>query len=226
MDGDGFRGLVELRLIPTIEFEEENSCSSFWAPEHSQMSNTDQVERLRHCNLPPIAAVDSKSIAIGNLPIHFSWNNRMGSANGEGETMKSTEQNMQELQPPLGQKDSQPVLQKVSNSRVRVSSESSVSLGGRRGQEKLTGAENENDVNGPAQMGPSIEDLFFHSYSPPPNRSAKPRLSHWVWVTAARVWDSSTERFSCECERHSKIWGAGEAPPSCASKHDGREILC
>lgn len=48
---------------------------------------------------------------------------------------------------------------------------------------------------GPACDGPSIEDLFLHSFSPPPVRT-KPQspTSRWAWVVAARVWDSEVEQ--------------------------------
>ena len=48
---------------------------------------------------------------------------------------------------------------------------------------------------GPAQCGPSIDDLFSHSYSPLV-KIPKPGCSHkWFWVVATRVWDSGAERF-------------------------------
>lgn len=51
---------------------------AFRLPKHSQLKDSDRVERLHHCKLPPVAAVDSNSIAIGNLLIHFSWDSKLG----------------------------------------------------------------------------------------------------------------------------------------------------
>jgi len=60
---------------------------------------------------------------------------------------------------------------------------------------KLTKEEKGKQLVGPACQGPSIEDLFSHSYSPPLVFSSNPS-SRWVWVTAARVWDPEAHHFS------------------------------
>ena len=70
---------------------------AFGLPKHSQLKDSDRVERLHHCKLPPVAAVDSNSIAIGNLPIHFSWSSKPDSALGGGNVQKSIEQIVKEL---------------------------------------------------------------------------------------------------------------------------------
>jgi hypothetical protein len=50
-------------------------------------------------------------------------------------------------------------------------------------------------ADGPAS-GPSIDDLFSHSYIPPiRNPQPRARASKWFWVAAARVWDPTAERF-------------------------------
>jgi hypothetical protein len=55
------------------------------------------------------------------------------------------------------------------------------------------------NVVGPVINGPSLDDLFSHSYIPLANCIKRTKLqaqSHqWVWVTAARVWDPSADRF-------------------------------
>ena len=66
---------------------------------------------------------------------------------------------------------------------------------------KRAKAKEKENLDGPAQLGPSIEDRFAHSYSPPPSRSrSRSRIaksaSSWVWVASARVWDPAAERFS------------------------------
>ena len=60
-----------------------------------------ELSAFSHCNLPPVAAVDSNSIAIGNLIIHFSWSSKPDSALGGGNVQKSIEQIVKELLPPL-----------------------------------------------------------------------------------------------------------------------------
>jgi len=50
-------------------------------------------------------------------------------------------------------------------------------------------------TDGPVS-GPSIDDLFSHSYIPRiRNPQPRARASKWFWVAAARVWDSTAERF-------------------------------
>ena len=99
---------------------------AFGLPKHSQLSDLDRVEHLRHGNLPPVTVVDSNSIAIGNLQIHFSWSSKLDTALGGGEVQKSIEQIVQELQPPVKRtKVSSPPLlrsqaQRTIDSAVRV----------------------------------------------------------------------------------------------------------
>ena len=69
------------RFLP-LSSKQKSPKVAFGLPKHSQLSDLDRVERFRHCNLPPVATVDSNSIAIGNLPIHFSWSSKPDSALG------------------------------------------------------------------------------------------------------------------------------------------------
>ena len=84
--------------------------------------------------------------------------------------------------------------------KARRNIESSVRVENVGKKMKLTKAEEKEKIGGLAQLGPSIEDLFTHSYSPPPSRSRShsriaKSASSWVCVASARVWDSTTERF-------------------------------
>ena len=84
------------RFLP-LSSKQKSPKVAFGLPKHSQLSDLDRVERLRHGKLPPVAAVDSNSIAIGNLPIHFSWSSKSDTALGGGEVQKSIEKIVQEL---------------------------------------------------------------------------------------------------------------------------------
>ena len=97
---------------------------AFGLPKHSQLTDLDRVERIRHGNLPLVAAVDSNSIAIGNLPIHFSWSNKPDTTLGGGDVQKSIEQIVQELQPLVMRTKVSPPL--LLSSEVRRNIESSV----------------------------------------------------------------------------------------------------
>ena len=88
-----------------------------------------------------------------------------------------------------------PLLHNNTSSKARLPIESSDMVGIMGKKMKLTKAEKRKVVSGPAQLGPYIDDLFSHSYSPPPSRTAKLFSSSWVWVATARVWDPSVERF-------------------------------
>ena len=87
--------------FPPSSSKQRSPKVAFGLPKHSQLSDLDRVERLCHGKLPPVAAVDSNSIAIGNLPIHYSWSSKSNTALGGGEVQKSIEQIVQELQPPV-----------------------------------------------------------------------------------------------------------------------------
>ena len=58
--------------FPPLSSKQKSPKVAFGLPKHLQLSDLDRVEGLRHGKLPLVAAVDSNSIAIGNLPIHFS----------------------------------------------------------------------------------------------------------------------------------------------------------
>ena len=60
-------------------------------------------------------------------------------------------------------------------------------------------------LNGPVD-GPSIEDLFSHSYIPPAKSSnTRELISRWCWVAAARVWDPKAERFQARASEIRKF---------------------
>ena len=83
--------------LPPLSSKQRSPKVAFRLPKHSQLSDLDRVERLCHGKLPPVAVVDSNSIAIGNLPIHLSWNGKSDTALGGREVQKSIEQIVQEL---------------------------------------------------------------------------------------------------------------------------------
>ena len=100
---------------------------AFGLPKHSQLKDSDRVERLRHCKLPPVAAVDSNSFAIGNLPIHFSWDSKLGDVLRGDDMIKSTEQIVHDSQSSLSKKDLQspPLVHKETSSGAQSSRKSS-----------------------------------------------------------------------------------------------------
>jgi hypothetical protein len=69
-------------------------------PKHSQPDDLTKFERIHHHKIPPVFVVDSNSIAVGNLPIKFSW---AGSKQRENmaDYIHSTHQILQDLVPPL-----------------------------------------------------------------------------------------------------------------------------
>ena len=100
---------------------------------------------------------------VGNLPIHFSWASK--AAELDSECRRSADQIIEELRSPghphrdqSSKQSSKPPLPKQSTAAM---------VGGRR---KPTTVEKAKKVIGPAQnLGPSIEELFDHSY-PLPNQ--------------------------------------------------------
>ena len=91
---------------------------------------------------------------------------------------------------------------------------------------KLTIVEKRKVVSGPTQLGPSIDDLFSHSYSPPPNHTTKLFSSSWVWVATARVWDPSTERFPASVSDIKKFGAKAKyLLRVCPSTMDGRSFV-
>lgn len=179
--------------FPPLSSKRKSPAMAFGLPKHSQLNDSDRVERLCHCNLPSVVAVDPNSIAIGNLPIHFSWNSKVGDVLSGDDMIKSIEQIVHELQQPLSHNDLQPppLVNKEISSGARSSGKSSDKT---QTGKKMKSSVPKN-VNGPAQPGLSIADLFSHSYSPPSSKAPKTRSSRWEWVAAARVWDPATERF-------------------------------
>lgn len=51
-------------------------------------------------NHPPVAAFDSNSIVVGNLPIQFEWRSKALEVEKEMNVCRSNDQIMQELNPP------------------------------------------------------------------------------------------------------------------------------
>ena len=86
-----------------------------------------ELSAFSHCNLPPVAAVDSNSIAIGNLPIHFSWDSKLGDVLRGDDMIKSTEQIVHDSQSSLSKKDLQspPLVHKETSSGAQSSRKSS-----------------------------------------------------------------------------------------------------
>ena len=71
------------------------------------------------------------------------------------------------------------------SSEARRNIESAVRVKNVGKKMKRAKAEEKENLGAPAQLGPSIEDLFAHSYSPPPSRSSSRRriaksASSWV----------------------------------------------
>jgi len=67
------------------------------------------------------------------------------------------------------------------SSEARIDIDSSVRVENVGKKMKLTKAEEKEKIGGLAQLGPSIEDLFSHTYSPPPSRSRIAKsVSSWV----------------------------------------------
>ena len=138
--------------FPPSSSKQRSPKVAFGLPKHSQLSDLDRVERLRHGKLPPVAAVDSNSIAIGNLLIHFSWTSKSDTALGGGEVQKSIEQIVQELQPPLMHTKviPPPLLHNNTSSEARLPIESSDMVGIVGKKMKLTIVEKRKVVSGPA----------------------------------------------------------------------------
>ena len=169
------------RFLP-LSSKQKSPTVAFGLPKHSQLSDLDRVERLRHYNLPPVATVDSNSIAIGNLPIHFSWSSKLDTALGGGDVQKSIEQIVQELQPLVMRTKVSPPPLLSSEARRNIESVVRVKNVGKK--MKWAKAEENEKLGGPTQLGPPIEDLFTHSYSPPPSRSR----SHSHIAKSASSW--------------------------------------
>lgn len=70
--------LVEMDLVDWLNADhfsplnssQKNPTVAFGFPKHSQPNEQSRADKLRHYRVPPIAAVNSQTIAVGNLPIH------------------------------------------------------------------------------------------------------------------------------------------------------------
>lgn len=49
---------------------------SFGLPKHSQTGDETRHDRLHNQRPPPVVAIGSNSIIVGDLPIKFMWNSR------------------------------------------------------------------------------------------------------------------------------------------------------
>lgn len=110
-------------------------------------------------NHPPVAAFDSNSIVVGNLPIQFEWRSKALEVEQEMNVCRSNDQIMQELNPPR-------------ESEMNRGD----TLNGRRKTQASTAGKGKG-VDGPAQFGLSIDNLFSHSYTPPTQKKQKPAPS-------------------------------------------------
>jgi hypothetical protein len=101
--------LLELDLVdwmnadhfPPLNSSQKNPTVAFGFPKHSQPDDPTRADRLRHHKIPPIAAVDSQTIAVGNLPIQFSWDSKDPSGDNR-DCIRSNDQIIQDLQRPGG----------------------------------------------------------------------------------------------------------------------------
>lgn len=88
--------------FPPLSSSQKNCSVAFGLPKHSQPDDPTRAERLRHHKIPPIAAVDAQTIAVGNLPIQFSWASKDLSSGDDRDCIRTTDQILQTLQSPVG----------------------------------------------------------------------------------------------------------------------------
>lgn len=185
--------------FPPLSSRRNITKGAFGLPKHPQPCDATVVQRLQNQHLPPIAAVDSNSIVVGNLPLHFSWSSNVVGANSE--CRRSVDQIIKELHSPNLYEDER--LKQSSNPPLPKQSCAAV-VGGRK---EMTSAEKAKLVFGPAHtLDPCIEDLFAHSYSPPTKpKPPQPQSSRWFWVEAATVWDPVAEHFPASASDIQKL---------------------
>jgi hypothetical protein len=145
--------------VQKVLTSQKNYSVAFGIPKHSQPDDPTRAQRLRHHKIPPIAAVDAQTIAVGNLPIQFSWASKDLSSGDDRDCIRTTDQILQTLQSPVGIQN-QDLQKKVAEKRDQGSGKILLA------QKRLTTEEKAKHI-GPACYGPSIEDLFAHSYTPP-----------------------------------------------------------
>lgn len=85
--------------FPPLSSSQKNTTAAFGLPKHSQPDDQTRVERLRHQKIPPIAVIDSNSIAVSNLPLKFSWISKEQEINED--CIRSTDQILKKLRPPM-----------------------------------------------------------------------------------------------------------------------------
>jgi hypothetical protein len=81
-----------------LSLSQKNCSVAFGLPKHSQPDDPTRAERLRHHKIPPIAALDAQTIAVGNLPIQFSWASKDLSNGDVRDCIRTTDQILQTLQ--------------------------------------------------------------------------------------------------------------------------------
>ncbi|XP_021304717.1 uncharacterized protein LOC8062495 isoform X2 [Sorghum bicolor] len=167
---------------------------SFGLPKHSQPTEETRQGRLHDQRPPPVVAIGSNSILVGDLPIQFRWNSKARDEKDED-------------------KSKLPVLPRM---KALVCSE--VHSGHEAEDGKIGGTVSraswarEKALRHGPDAGLSIEDLFQHSYCPstshPPDTKAKPsHTTRWFWIPSARVWDPTAERFPATPQ---EIWKFGK----------------
>lgn len=62
--------------FPPLSSRRQIKSVAFGLPKHSQPDEPIRAERLQHMHMPPIAAVDSNTIVVANLPLSFNWNSK------------------------------------------------------------------------------------------------------------------------------------------------------
>lgn len=167
--------------FPPLSSRHNITKIAFGLPKHSQPSNEILEKRLQCQHLPPIASLGTNSMVIGSLPLNFTWNS---SRDMQGR-IRDIDQIIDELKPPIaGSENTQPYLgdadQKIPTpnpplleQRCEQGGEPSL-LCGRKTTKRAQ------KLDGAACVGPTIKDLFSHSYSLPPPDHTNSHSSRWV----------------------------------------------
>jgi hypothetical protein len=203
--------------FPPLSSRRNITKVAFGLPKHSQPRDEIVEKRLQFQHLPPIASLSASSVVVGNLPLNFSWR----SSEDDEICNRNTDQIIEDLRPPESScgKDQWKRLPGVEQEKWGLDpplpDHGPTQSGGRK--------KKETQWVGPNCVGPSIDDLFSHSYAPPLTHT-RPQLStsRWVWVPAARVWDPEAEhsrrvrRTSEGSEIKQSVFAECSRPPSTA----------
>jgi hypothetical protein len=159
-------------------------------PQHSFLGKEELERRVKHLPLPPVFAIDPQTINVKDTPLRFVWSGYTGSNRGAG-----IDGGFVQDQP---RRDNHQILEAIKvpvDHRRRVVTETEED----EAQSEIPNAKQASAADlGRPKFGAHIQDLFRHSYTPPPSSSPIPKSNHkgrWEWVEAARVWDASAERF-------------------------------